>query len=51
MVRKKPSKRFSYGNGRVEDLAGTVIVCIMLISGLMVAYPLQPRLARSEHNL
>ena len=51
MVRKTPSKRFSYGYGRVEDLAGIVIVLIMLISGLMVAYPLQPRLGRSEHNL
>lgn len=50
MVRKKPSKRFSYGYGRVEDLAGIVIVCIMLISGLMVAYPIQPSVARSEHN-
>lgn len=50
MVRKKPSKRFSYGYARVEDLAGIVIVCIMLISGLMVAYPIQPSVARSEHN-
>jgi divalent metal cation (Fe/Co/Zn/Cd) transporter len=51
MVRKKPSKRFSYGYGRVQDLAGIVIVCIMLISRLMVAYPIQPNVARSEHHL
>jgi cation diffusion facilitator family transporter len=38
MARKKPSKRFSYGYGRVEDLAGIVIVFIMLLSGLMAAY-------------
>ena len=44
MVRKKPSKRFSYGYGRVEDLAGIVIVFIMLISGLMVAYESVSRL-------
>lgn len=44
MVRKKPSKRFSYGYGRVEDLAGIVIVCIMLISGVMVAYESVSRL-------
>lgn len=44
MVRKKPSKRFSYGYGRVEDLAGIVIVFIMLISGLIVAYESVSRL-------
>ena len=44
MVRKKPSKRFSYGYGRVEDLAGIVIVFMMLISGLMVAYESLSRL-------
>ncbi|THJ20084.1 MAG: hypothetical protein CAF44_012790 [Nitrospira sp. CG24D] len=32
-------------------LAGIVIVCIMLISGLMVAYPIQPSVARSERHL
>jgi cation diffusion facilitator family transporter len=44
MVRKKPSKRFSYGYGRVEDLAGIVIVFIMFISGLVVAYESVSRL-------
>ena len=44
MVRKKPSKRFSYGYGRVEDLAGIVIVFIMFISGLIVAYESVSRL-------
>src|SRR5947209_1891286 len=37
MAQRKPSKRFSYGYGRVEDLAGIVIVCMMLFSGLIVA--------------
>lgn len=44
MVRKKPSKRFSYGYGRVEDLAGIVMVFIMFISGLIVAYESVSRL-------
>lgn len=35
MTRKEPSKKFSYGYGRVEDLAGIVIVFIMFASGLM----------------
>ena len=38
MAQRKPSKRFSYGYGRVEDLAGIVIVFIMFASGLMAAY-------------
>ena len=38
MAQRKPSKKFSYGYGRVEDLAGIVIVSIMLGSGLMAAY-------------
>jgi cation diffusion facilitator family transporter len=38
VARKKPTNRFSYGYGRVEDLAGTVIVLGILISGLVVGY-------------
>jgi len=38
MARKKPSKRFNYGYGRVEDLAGMVIVFIMLVSGVLAGY-------------
>ena len=38
MARRKPSRRFSYGYGRVEDLAGIVIVLIMFASGLMATY-------------
>src|SRR5215204_2439956 len=47
MARKKPSRRFSYGYGRVEDLAGIVIVFIMLLSGLMAAYESISRLFES----
>src|SRR5439155_27050361 len=34
MARKIPSKRFNYGYGRVDEVAGIVIVLIMLVSGV-----------------
>ncbi len=36
--RRKPSDRFSYGLGRVEDLAGVSIVLIILASAAVAAY-------------
>ena len=36
--RRKPSKRFTYGFGRVEDLAGVAIVLIILLSALVAGY-------------
>jgi len=36
--RRKPSKRFTYGLGRVEDLAGVTIVFIILLSALVAGY-------------
>ena len=36
--RRKPSKRFTYGLGRVEDLAGVTIVLIILLSALVAGY-------------
>ena len=38
LARKEPTKRFSYGYGRAEDLAGIVIVLAILISGSVVGY-------------
>jgi cation diffusion facilitator family transporter len=35
---KKPSKRFTYGFGRVEDLAGVNIVLIILFSAIVAGY-------------
>jgi divalent metal cation (Fe/Co/Zn/Cd) transporter len=32
LLRRKPTKRFTYGYGRLEDLAGVFIVIIILIS-------------------
>jgi cation diffusion facilitator family transporter len=36
--RRKPSKRFTYGLGRVEDLAGVAIVLIILLSAIVAGY-------------
>jgi len=38
VARKEPTTRFSYGYGRVEDLAGIVIVLAILVSGIVVGY-------------
>ncbi len=35
---KKPSKRFTYGYGRVEDVAGVIIVIIILSSAIVAGY-------------
>lgn len=35
---RKPSKRFTYGLGRVEDLAGVAIVVIILLSAVVAGY-------------
>lgn len=36
--RKKPTQRFSYGFGRLEDLAGVMIVAIVLLSAMITGY-------------
>ncbi len=38
LAQKKPSHRFTYGYGRVEDLAGVSIVFIILFSAAVAAY-------------
>jgi cation diffusion facilitator family transporter len=38
LARLKPTRRFPYGYGRVEDLAGVVIVLIILSSALLAGY-------------
>ncbi len=38
LIRRKPTNRFTYGYGRVEDLAGVAIVLIILFSALAVGY-------------
>ena len=38
LSRKKPNKRFTYGYGRAEDLAGLLIVFLILLSAAVAAY-------------
>jgi cation diffusion facilitator family transporter len=38
LARRKPSKRFPYGLGRVEDLAGVAIVLTILASAVLAGY-------------
>jgi cation diffusion facilitator family transporter len=38
LVRLKPTKRFTYGYGRIEDLAGVVIVLAIVLSGIAAGY-------------
>jgi cation diffusion facilitator family transporter len=44
LARLKPSKRFTYGYGRVEDLAGVAIVLIILFSAVVAGYESLERL-------
>lgn len=48
LVRRKPSARFTYGLGRVEDLAGVVIVAIILFSALVALYEAINRLIHPQ---
>jgi len=38
LARRPPTTRFAYGYGRVEDLAGVVIVAIICLSALLTGY-------------
>src|SRR3954454_17049138 len=38
LARRKPSRTFTYGLGKVEDFAGLLIVLIILFSALVAAY-------------
>lgn len=38
LARRKPTKTFTYGYGRVEDVAGILIVLIILLSAIVAGY-------------
>ena len=44
LVRRPPSRRFTYGFGRVEDLAGVIIVGIILFSAIVAGLQAVDRL-------
>ena len=48
LARRKPSHRFTYGYGRVEDLAGVIIVLIILFSAVVAAYQSVDRLLHPQ---
>jgi cation diffusion facilitator family transporter len=48
LARRKPSARFTYGYGRVEDLAGIVVVLIILFSAIVAGYEAISRLVHPE---
>lgn len=48
LARRKPSKTFTYGYGRVEDLAGILIVLIILFSAIVAGYEAINRLIHPQ---
>ena len=48
LARRKPSKTFTYGLGRVEDLAGILIVVIILFSAVFAGYQAIHRLLNPQ---
>ena len=48
LARRGPSRRFPYGYGRVEDLAGLVIVLMIVLSGLLSGYASITRFLSSQ---
>ena len=47
-ARRRPSQRFTYGYGRVEDLAGAVIVLVILASVMTAGYQSIQRLINPQ---
>ncbi|ESX47219.1 cation transporter [Mesorhizobium sp. LSHC426A00] len=48
LARRKPTKTFTYGLGRVEDLAGIIIVLIILFSAIVAGYQAIDRLIHAQ---
>lgn len=48
LVRRKPTLRFTYGLGRVEDLAGVVIVGLILLSAIVAGWQSLERLLNPQ---
>ncbi|RWD86686.1 cation diffusion facilitator family transporter [Mesorhizobium sp.] len=48
LARRKPTRTFTYGLGRVEDLAGIAIVLIILASALVAGYEAIDRLLNPQ---
>jgi cation diffusion facilitator family transporter len=48
LAQRKPSRRFTYGYGRIEDVAGVIIVLIILLSAAVAAYHSVDRLLHPQ---
>jgi cation diffusion facilitator family transporter len=48
LTRRKPSARFTYGYGRVEDVAGVIIVLTIFLSAVLAGYQSIIRLLRPQ---
>jgi cation diffusion facilitator family transporter len=48
LARRRPTERFTYGFGRLEDLAGVAIVLIMALSALLAGYEAIMRLVHPQ---
>ena len=48
LARRQPSRRFTYGYGRVEDVAGVVIVLTILLSAIVAGYESVNRLLHPQ---
>ena len=48
LARRKPSRTFTYGLGRVEDLAGLMVVLIILFSAIVAGYEAISRLIHPQ---
>jgi len=48
LARRRPSKTFTYGLGRVEDLAGLIVVLIILFSAVVAGYAAINRLIHPQ---
>ena len=48
LSRRRPTRRYTYGYGRAEDLAGIVIVAVIVLSAAAAAYAAVSRLLHSH---
>src|SRR5262245_62697295 len=48
LVKRHPSRRFTYGYGRVEDVAGVIIVLTIFLSALLAGYESIARFFRPQ---
>ena len=49
LSRRAPTKRFTYGYGRAEDVAGLFVIVMVVLSTALTAYEAIDRLAHPQH--